>query len=82
MPPNRLCLIGQPPSSQTCRRHVGALAARRWFRRIPLPFGRCSSFPKFIAFSRDRSPQCLAVKARRAVSSPSAAGRTNPALLP
>ena len=36
----------------------------------------------FIADSRDRSPRCLAVKARRAVSSPAAAGRTNPALLP
>jgi len=56
-------------SSQACLRHAGALAARRWFQRIPWPIGRCSSFPKFIAFSRDLSPQCLAVKARRAESS-------------
>jgi hypothetical protein len=40
------------------------------------------SFLSFIPITRDRSPQRLAVKARRAESSPLAARRTNPALLP
>jgi len=54
---------------------LGVPLARRGARRAalvsahPLAIGRCSSFPKFIAFSRDRSPRCLAVKARRAESS-------------
>ena len=57
------------------RHQLGVPLARRGARRAalvsahPWPIGRCSSFPKSIAFSRDRSPQCLAVKARRAESS-------------
>ena len=43
-----------------------------------LAVGRVSVFPLLHRLSRDRSRRCLAVKARRAVSSPEAAGRPNP----
>src|SRR3569623_2533864 len=66
------------PSSQACLRHAKALAARRWFV-ASLAVGRSSVFPLLHRWSRDRSRRCLAVKARRAVYSPAAAGRTNPA---
>jgi len=90
IPPNRRRLIGQRTvpmraarlftSSQACPRHAGALAARPWVRRSP-GRGRVSVFPLLHRWCRDRSRRCLAVKARRAVSSPAAAGRTNPALV-
>jgi hypothetical protein len=74
-------------SGQACpcwQAHAVALAARRGSGAqvlIGSVVGRSSVFPLLHRFSRDRSRRCLAVKARRAVSSPAAAGRTHPALV-
>jgi len=74
-------------SSQACpcwQAHAGALAARRGSGAqvlIGSVVGRSSVFPLLHRWSRDRSRRGLAVKARRAVSSPAAAGRTHPALV-
>lgn len=73
------CALDSPPARHAPG-HAGALAARRGSVASLVIHGRWPAIrlspPS--SLSRDRSPRRLAVKARRAVSSPAAAGRTNP----
>jgi hypothetical protein len=72
------CAADHANRAQACRWHAGALAARRRFvaDRAAFPALRLSCLHRL---SRERSRRCRSVKARRAVSSPAAAGRPNPA---